>query len=89
MDKKDDLIVNFGNFVKESSSKIEEFDNVRPWTKQNACPYCYKHVTHFPRHLLRNHHDKGAVKRADVATVKKSKKKRIVKHYSASRQFCC
>lgn len=78
MGKKDDLIVNFGNFVKESSSKIEEFDNVRPWTKQNACPYCYKHVTHFPRHLLRNHHDKGAVKELTSLPLKSPKRKELL-----------
>lgn len=51
----------FGEFSHTQGTLIEQFTNVRPWTKKNSCPYCNSDITHFPRHLLRNHKDRGAV----------------------------
>lgn len=41
---------------------MELIVNQRRWTKKNCCPYCFIEVTHFPRHLKRNHENEGAVK---------------------------
>lgn len=57
----DERAVPFSNF--ESSAKVEQFTNTRPWTKKNSCPYCFLEFTHFPRHLQRHHKNESAVKK--------------------------
>lgn len=58
----DGTIASFGNIL-ASPSKVEKISNSRPWTKRNTCPYCLRDVSHFPRHLQRNHKNEGAVKK--------------------------
>lgn len=49
----------------------------RPWLKRSCCPYCFKEVTHFARHLERNHTDEGAVKEL-IATPLQDKKRKVL-----------
>nr|CAI5845355.1 unnamed protein product [Callosobruchus analis] len=51
--------VNNTDRVLHNFGRINE---VRRWTKKNNCPYCFAEVTHFPRHLKRNHADEGVVR---------------------------
>ncbi|KAJ8966985.1 hypothetical protein NQ314_003173 [Rhamnusium bicolor] len=44
----------------ENRTGVECVGN-RPWTKKCYCLYCFKEVTHFSRHLERNHGEEGAV----------------------------
>ncbi|CAH0549729.1 unnamed protein product [Brassicogethes aeneus] len=57
------------------SVKIEEFKNLKAWTKKSACPYCMQDVTHFPRHLQRKHNEEGAVKELFAMPLKDPKRK--------------
>lgn len=57
---------------------IEYYNNVRPWTKRNACPYCFEEVTHFARHLQRIHKDEGAVKELSGLPLKDPKRKLLI-----------
>ncbi|KAJ8932593.1 hypothetical protein NQ318_023375 [Aromia moschata] len=57
----DSILNNFGSIIKDDKvCNLELIDNHRRWTKKNCCPYCFLEVTHFPRHLQRNHEDEGA-----------------------------
>ncbi|KAJ8927335.1 hypothetical protein NQ314_020212 [Rhamnusium bicolor] len=56
----DRILVNFGNVNNENRTGVECVGN-RPWTKKCYCLYCFKEVTHFSRHLERNHGEEGAV----------------------------
>lgn len=61
-----------------SSCTVENFSNVRPWTKKSFCPYCFLDVTHFPRHLKRNHKHQGAVKEISSLSLKDPKRKQLL-----------
>lgn len=59
----DNRIVRFEEIMRKAASEdIEHYTNSRPWTKKNSCPYCFQEITHFSRHLQRNHKEEGAVK---------------------------
>lgn len=64
--------------MQTTSSSVEEFSNVRPWTKKAACPYCHNDVTHFPRHLIRNHKEEGAVREVMTLSLKNPKRKELL-----------
>ncbi|KAL1516207.1 hypothetical protein ABEB36_000126 [Hypothenemus hampei] len=70
----DGTIVAFSN-ITTASSKVEHFSNNRPWTKKNTCPYCVRDITHFFRHLQRNHKEEGAVKELMSMPLKDPKRK--------------
>lgn len=42
--------------------------------QKNVCPYCFKEVTHCPRHLERNHKDEGGVQKLLALPPKDSKR---------------
>ncbi|KAJ8929599.1 hypothetical protein NQ314_017706, partial [Rhamnusium bicolor] len=47
---------------KDTQNIVEHSQGSRTWTNRTNCPYCFQDITHFPRHLERNHKDEGAVK---------------------------
>lgn len=49
----------------------------RPWLKKSYCPYCFKEITHFARHLERNHAEEGTV-RTLLQTPLKTKKRNLL-----------
>ncbi|XP_050315165.1 uncharacterized protein LOC126749510 [Anthonomus grandis grandis] len=74
----DGTIATFGKFV-NSLPKVEHFCNTRPWTRKNTCPYCDRDVTHFARHLERNHLNEGAVKELCSLGSRNPKRKLLLK----------
>lgn len=71
-------ILAYGKLVESFSSTVENFSNVRHWTKKSFCPYCFQDVTHFPRHLKRNHKHEGAVKEILSLPLKDPKRKQLL-----------
>lgn len=71
-------ILSYGKLAETSTSAVENFSNIRPWTKKSFCPYCFQDVTHFPRHLKRNHKHEGAVKEILSLSFKNPKRKQLL-----------
>ncbi|KAL1509086.1 hypothetical protein ABEB36_003882 [Hypothenemus hampei] len=61
--------------ISQTIPEVEHFSNNRPWTKKNTCPYCVRDITHFFRHLQRNHKEEGAVKELMSMPLKDPKRK--------------
>ncbi|KAH0998599.1 hypothetical protein HUJ04_005430 [Dendroctonus ponderosae] len=45
-----------------SLKDVKQNRKTRSQNKKTTCSYCLNDATHFPRHLIRNHSDEGAVK---------------------------
>ncbi|CAH0563141.1 unnamed protein product [Brassicogethes aeneus] len=73
-----------GNLVKGNLNmetplnNVEQIENKRRWTKKNCCPYCFVEITHFPRHLQRNHPDERAVQDIFCLNSKNPKRKLLL-----------
>ncbi|KAJ8957434.1 hypothetical protein NQ318_004914 [Aromia moschata] len=70
----DSILNNFGSIIKDDKTL----------DKKNCCPYCFLEVTHFPRHLQRNHEDEGAVR--EILLLPKDNPKRKILLNSLRRQ---
>lgn len=54
----------------ENESKVAvSRRKVRIWDKRDFCPFCYKEITHFARHVERNH--KGVPKVQKILSLSK------------------
>lgn len=62
--------------------------NVRTWTKTTSCPYCFTEVTHFPRHLARNHKEEGAVREL-LAQTSQDRKKKLLNALRKQGNYLC
>ncbi|CAG9817738.1 unnamed protein product [Phaedon cochleariae] len=75
----DRVIANFGLITRDhNTSKLDCIENSRPWTKKNTCPYCFVDITHFSRHLQRNHAEEGAVQELLSLQTRDPKRKKLL-----------
>ncbi|KAF5307700.1 hypothetical protein FQR65_LT18359 [Abscondita terminalis] len=78
-DNHERILHNYGTInMERSSNYVDQIQNKRRWTKKNWCPYCLIEVTHFPRHLNRNHPNERAVQDIFSLEFKNPKRKLLL-----------